>query len=96
MMGDEGLAAIVTEAFLADMPRQIEGLRAFLEQGDAQGSGRQAHSIKGAAAAVGGERLRATAREIEQAADLGDLCAAQAGMDELEKQFFLLKQAMQL
>ncbi len=86
MMGDRELAAKVTEAFLSDMPGQIQALKDFLEQGDARSFGRQAHSIKGAAATVGGERLRKVAWEMEKAADAGDLDTVNARIADLEAQ----------
>ncbi|MGA2886678.1 MAG: PAS domain S-box protein [Terracidiphilus sp.] len=94
MLGDSELAAAVMEVFLEDMPRQIRILRELLDAGDASGAGRQAHSIKGAAADVGGERLRKVALEVEKAADCGDMGAVQAYMADLEAQFLLLREAM--
>ncbi len=86
-MGDEQLATEILNAFFQDTPRQIEELRVLLENGEAQACGRQAHSIKGAAANVGGERLRQVALEMEKAGDAGDLNAVAAGMDGLEASF---------
>ena len=93
-MDDEDLARIVIEGFLEDIPRQIAGLKAYLEAGDAAGTERQAHTIKGAAANVGGERLREVAFEMEKAAKAEDLSAAARHMAELEAQFDRLRQAM--
>jgi HPt (histidine-containing phosphotransfer) domain-containing protein len=70
-------------------------LKAFLETQDAAGAGRQAHSIKGAAANVGGERLRQVALEAEKAADSGDWSAANERMAEMEAQFSRLREAME-
>ena len=61
LMDDEDAARKVTACFLDDLPRQIAALKGYLETGDAPGARRQAHSIKGASANVGGERLRAVA-----------------------------------
>jgi DNA-binding response OmpR family regulator len=94
MMNDEELARIVTESFLEDIPQQIGALRGYLETGDASGAKRQAHTIKGASANVGGECLCEVALEIELAARVGDLEFAKARMVELESQFDRLKQAM--
>ncbi|MBT4499640.1 MAG: Hpt domain-containing protein [Gemmatimonadetes bacterium] len=93
-MGDEGLSRMVIDVFLADIPRQIQILREFLEGGDVAGSERQAHTIKGAAANVGGEVLRELAFEMEKAARAGDLSTARAHVSELEAQFDRLKEAM--
>jgi PAS domain S-box-containing protein len=94
MMDDEDLARTVIEAFLDDVPKQIEALRGYLEAGDAPGAERQAHTIKGASANLGGEALRAVAFEMEWAAKAGDLDGVKACTADLEAQFDALKEAM--
>ena len=66
MMGDEDLARTVAAGFLEDIPRQIASLKGCLESGDTQGTERQAHSIKGASANVGGQALRCVAFEMRK------------------------------
>jgi len=95
LMDDEELAETIIEGFLADVPRQIEALRGYLEAGDAAGAERQAHTIKGASANVGGERLRAVALELEQAGKAGDLESIKTRMDELAASFAELKDSIQ-
>jgi CheY-like chemotaxis protein/HPt (histidine-containing phosphotransfer) domain-containing protein len=94
LMEDEDLAKRIVAAFLGDIPQQIAALRGCLEAGDAMGAGRQAHTIKGAAATVGGERLRAAAFELEKAGKAGDLSAAAGHLAELDAEFDRLKQAL--
>ena len=94
MEGDDELAQIVFAAFLEDMPGQIQALKNLVKSGDAAGSARQAHSIKGASASVGGERLRNVASGMEKAADAGDLGRVSIRMAELEAQFLLLRDAI--
>jgi HPt (histidine-containing phosphotransfer) domain-containing protein len=94
MMDDSELATLVFETFLADMPLQIEGLQALLEDGDAPTAIRHAHSIKGAASNVGGERLRKVAAEMEKNALAGDLSAVVDRMAELRMQFLRLREAI--
>ncbi|MEA3396675.1 MAG: response regulator, partial [Chloroflexota bacterium] len=94
MMGDEELAETIVQGFLADIPQQIEALRNYLEAGDAAGAERQAHTIKGASANVGGEALRALAFELEKAGKAGDLESIKTRMDELAASFEELKQAI--
>ncbi len=94
LMDDEKLARTVVEGFIEDIPLQIEALRGYLETGDAASAERQAHTIKGASANVGGERLRAAALEMEIAGKAGDMNAINACLVELETQFDLLSQAM--
>ena len=95
LMDDTELAQIVINGFLEDIPRQIQALKNFLEAGSVPDVERQAHTIKGAAANVGGEALRAVAFEIEKDGQAGQLEAAAARMTELEDQFGRLRAAMQ-
>jgi CheY-like chemotaxis protein/HPt (histidine-containing phosphotransfer) domain-containing protein len=93
-MNDEELAPAVTESFLDDILRQIEALRGYLEAGDAPGAERQAHTLGGASSNAGGAALRALAFEVEKAGKAGDLGSVRAGMDDLERGFARLKEAM--
>jgi CheY-like chemotaxis protein/HPt (histidine-containing phosphotransfer) domain-containing protein len=95
LMEDEDLARQILSAFLEDAPHQIAALRSCLEAGDATGAGRQGHTIKGASAAVGGERLRAVAFEIEKAGRAGDLSAVREHLAELDVQFDRFRQALE-
>jgi CheY-like chemotaxis protein/HPt (histidine-containing phosphotransfer) domain-containing protein len=94
LMDDEDLAQTVAEGFLGDIPLQIAALKGYLETGDASAAERQAHTIKGASANVGGEALRAVAFDMEIAAKADNLDVVKVHMVELEAQFELLKQAM--
>ncbi len=94
LMDDGDLARTVTDGFLADIPRQIEALHGHLEAGNALECERQAHTIKGASASVGGERLRGEAHGIEKAAHAGDLDAVKARMAGLETEFDRLRREM--
>jgi PAS domain S-box-containing protein len=94
LMDDEELARKIMDGFLADIPQQIQTLKAFLKAGDISGAERQAHTIKGASANIGGEKLRAVAFEIEKTARQGNLTAASAYIVNLETQFEQLKKEM--
>jgi HPt (histidine-containing phosphotransfer) domain-containing protein len=94
LMEDEELVQTVAKGFLEDIPRQIEALRGYLAAGDGPGAERQAHTIRGAAANVGGEAVRAVAFEMEKAAKENNLDLARGHTDELETQFDRLKRAM--
>lgn len=95
LLGDKNLARIVLEGFLQDIPQQMQALQEVLEGDDAATAERQAHSIKGAAASVGGECMRAVAQEMEKAGKAGDLAFMRQRMIDLEEQFDLLRQAME-
>jgi PAS domain S-box-containing protein len=94
--GDSELASIVLAAFLEDLPVQIHILKDFVRSGDTAGSARQAHSIKGASANVGGERLRKLASEMEKAADAGDLHFMTPRMADMEREFGRLRDAIEM
>jgi CheY-like chemotaxis protein/HPt (histidine-containing phosphotransfer) domain-containing protein len=96
MMGDSELAWIVIEAFLLDAPGQIQQLQAFLGSGNVDGSTRQAHSIKGAAATVGAERLRKTAFAMEKAANARNLNTVEEAMEGLQAQFVEFEAAVKM
>ncbi len=95
MGGDEAIIKIISEAFLGDIPKQILILKSFVEIGDAVGSRNQVHRIKGAAANVGGERLREIGYRMEELAKQGDLSAVSALIPALEKEFAELKLVME-
>jgi HPt (histidine-containing phosphotransfer) domain-containing protein len=96
VMDDEEFARMLMEGFLDDIPKQMRALKEFIGSGDVTGAARQAHTIKGAAANMGGETLRAAAFEVEESLKSGSLGTASAHIPELERQFARLKEAMGL
>jgi PAS domain S-box-containing protein len=92
--GNNRLAAVVLESFVRDVPCRIASLKKLLLSGDAAGAALEAHSIKGAAANVGGDALRAAAYAMEIIADAGDLCSANAALPTLEDKFNDLERAI--
>jgi signal transduction histidine kinase/CheY-like chemotaxis protein/HPt (histidine-containing phosphotransfer) domain-containing protein len=94
LMGDRDLAWAVIDGFLGDNHSQIQELQDFLSRGDVDGSRRQAHSIRGAAATVGAERLLMTALAMEQAAQTGDLRSVEKAMEELKADFLEFESAV--
>jgi CheY-like chemotaxis protein/HPt (histidine-containing phosphotransfer) domain-containing protein len=94
LLEDEDLVKIVILGFLDDIPRQIKALRQSLENHAGSEFQLQVHAIKGAAANVGGERLREIAQVVESEAKAGNLAAAGALLAKLEEQFLILKEEM--
>jgi CheY-like chemotaxis protein/HPt (histidine-containing phosphotransfer) domain-containing protein len=94
LMGDEDLLAEIVAGFLGDMPRQIGELRACVERSEAVSAANQAHTVKGAAANVGGLALSAAALAIEKSVKAGDWEESAALLPELERQFELLRAEM--
>jgi HPt (histidine-containing phosphotransfer) domain-containing protein len=95
MMGDVAFADRILTRFLESTPPQIESLRESLDSGDAATAKRIAHTIKGAASNIGGERLHTVAFEIEEAARNADLPRAIRHFAELQSQFEQLKEIIQ-
>jgi PAS domain S-box-containing protein len=96
LMDDQNLAQIIIKAFLEDMPKQIDALRNYLAAGDVDSALRQAHTIKGASANLGGEALRAVAFKMEDAARNGDLKTVAESMPQLEYEHIRLANEMNL
>jgi HPt (histidine-containing phosphotransfer) domain-containing protein len=93
-MGDAALVRQIIAGFVDDMPKQIQSLKSHIDRRDAGAAGKQAHTIKGAAANAGGLALSAVAGRMEKAGRAGGLDEIAALMPELERQFDRLKKEM--
>ncbi len=93
--GDRELARTIINGFLGDIPGQILKLKKFLESGDTAGAGRQAHTIKGASANMGGKGLHALALEMEKLSNAGDLDRAIGMQPRLEDAFEILRTTLE-
>jgi CheY-like chemotaxis protein/HPt (histidine-containing phosphotransfer) domain-containing protein len=71
LVGDQGVARKVIAGFLSDAPQQLRALKNKLDARDARGARLQAHTLKGAAAAVSAEALHEIALAMERAATAG-------------------------
>jgi CheY-like chemotaxis protein/HPt (histidine-containing phosphotransfer) domain-containing protein len=94
LMGDEDLAKTLMDAFLADMPVQIEKLRSDVSNEHPTIAGQQAHKIKGAAAILGGLTMQGIAHKMEIAGKENDQATLILLMPELERQFHLLEKTL--
>ena len=95
LLEDKALACIVIEGFLQDIPQQMQELKEVLAGDDVATAERQVHTIKGAAASVGGECMQAVAQEMEKAGKAGNLAFMRQRMTALEEEFDRLRQAME-
>jgi len=91
-MGDRDFAKKVVEVFFESTPESMEALRKAIETSDAKAIARWAHTLKGSAANIGGMRLSEIAREINQAADAGNLDALSEQFSRLEAEFEALQE----
>jgi CheY-like chemotaxis protein/HPt (histidine-containing phosphotransfer) domain-containing protein len=94
LLEDNQLLRAVAEAFLDDMPEQIERLKALVAALDIPQAAAQAHKIKGAAANVGGVELSDQALTLEQAGMAWELETIRLELPELEQRFKRLKTVM--
>jgi PAS domain S-box-containing protein len=95
LMGDRQLAAAVLKDFLEDTPTQLKQLHARVDEQDAPGICFQAHTLKGAAATVAAESLRATALSIETAATEGSLEICRTLLSRAIDEFACFKSAVE-
>jgi HPt (histidine-containing phosphotransfer) domain-containing protein len=91
LMDDEDLAKEILSDFLEDMPLQLADLREQIENSNAEQAGIRGHTIKSAAANIGGMAFSAAASEIEKAGASGDCSALPALLRELERRYELLR-----
>ncbi len=94
LMGDRKLAAKVISGFSSDVPRQLLLLKSKLDEGDAASVQMIAHSLKGAAATLSAEAMRAICLEMQEAAAATDLSRAADLLPGLEEQFHLLNETL--
>jgi PAS domain S-box-containing protein len=94
VMDDESLVDIIITRFVESTPGLIASLQQFLDDGNLGAVERQAHSIKGAASNVNGERLRQIAFRLEQTARSGDASDAGKLLPEIVLEFDRLRTAM--
>jgi len=79
----EFLREIVAE-FLGMLPEQLGNLQAGIENGDATTVEHAAHTIKGAAANIGAEKVRDTALQLEEIGRAGKLSTIDTVIRQLE------------
>jgi signal transduction histidine kinase/DNA-binding response OmpR family regulator/HPt (histidine-containing phosphotransfer) domain-containing protein len=94
LLGDEVILKEIIACFLADVVTQTQALRAHIEAGEAELAGCQAHTIRGAAANVGGVAMSAVACQMEEAGKAGRLDTLAALAPALERQLELLRQRL--
>jgi CheY-like chemotaxis protein len=95
LSGDRTLAQDIARTFLTDIPQRVEALRDHLDARDPKGVACQAHTIKGASAAVGCESLRRLALALEKAGKASDLESARPIFENLRDEFERIKKAIE-
>jgi len=94
LMGDEELAREIIGAFIDDISFQIEAVKAWDGEVDAEGLRRSAHSIKGASSNVGAMAMSKAAAKMEEKAGAGLVKEAMALSPLLEEGLERFKDAV--
>jgi signal transduction histidine kinase/DNA-binding response OmpR family regulator len=92
--GTPGLVDQLKELFAEDTPRQLADLRAFAQQGDLVRLLKVAHTVKGSAANLGANAMVRICAELQSLEELGDIGTAASLVDDLEKQFVAVRDAL--
>ncbi len=82
--GDRAFLIDVLQEFLVKLGAQIATMREAIGRGDAEALRREAHVVRGGAANLTAMPLSRVARDLERAAEAGDLADAPAQLDALE------------
>lgn len=82
--GSQELLTELVQLFLVEAPQLIEAMRKALQQGDMQGLGRSAHSMKGAAGNFCAHATVSAASQLEDYAKKGDAESAKAALATLQ------------
>ncbi|RLC19239.1 MAG: hybrid sensor histidine kinase/response regulator [Deltaproteobacteria bacterium] len=85
--GDKAMFKEIMEVFLQDIPRLLKELKVASESGDTEKVGMHGHSIKGASASAGAQRLRDVAYELETAGKDRDIARIPLLIETLEQEF---------
>jgi len=91
---DEAFAREIIQTFLAETQKDLACLMEAVESLDRAEVERKGHSIKGAAANVGADALRAVASRIEMAGRNGNLEGIHRTLQEIEEQFEIFQKSV--
>jgi PAS domain S-box-containing protein len=91
LSGDEEILLEIIDLFMEDALLHIGNLKLFFESGDIKSIGIEAHTLKGAAANMGGDALQAAALAVEETCRSGDPDEIGNCILELEIQFARFK-----
>jgi two-component system, sensor histidine kinase and response regulator len=92
LQNDRQIIRIIIDQFIVDVASQIEALHAAAENHDTATLRLLSHTIKGAAATVGGQELSRHAAEIEQAVKSGDMIKFEELLGDLTAKFLCFKE----
>jgi len=85
--GDSEFMREIVQEFMDFAPEQLKNMGTEVRNGNAAGLERASHTLKGAAASINAEQIRAIALKLEEIGRSGDLRDAVTGLAELETEF---------
>ena len=94
LLGDEEMVCDIVNGFLEDIPCRMKALEEAVRACDCVAVSERAHAIKGAAASIQAEALRAASFEVEKAGKSEDVDSMPSLFAEMELCFDLLKRRM--
>jgi HPt (histidine-containing phosphotransfer) domain-containing protein len=94
--GEPDLLADVLSLFLTDAPGRLDAIVAAAAEGDAAALHRSAHTLKGAAGAIGATALQLACRELEELAKRPGVAPGSADLATLHSEFARVKTAIDL
>jgi two-component system sensor histidine kinase/response regulator len=89
--GDEQLMNEIVDLYLKESPRLLRDIRAAAARGDADALQFSAHALKGSVGNMSAARAFHAAMELETLARAGDIGAARAALQTVEREFSLLQ-----
>ena len=96
LMGQMGTQPLqhLNDVFQQSSQNHLQGMRAALEEGDAEDLGREARSLRGASGSLGAQRMARVCATIEEQARAGDLGARGRLAAELEREMADFQEAI--
>ena len=85
LMGDMGIVNHILKSFGSNLENQLKAIRTAVESRDMTAISRAAHALKGAAANLSAEPLRAACLDLETAAKTQDIASAVSSAAAIEK-----------
>lgn len=82
--GGPDLLDEVLHLFASDAPVRLAAVTSALDAGDAEGAGRAAHALKGAAGNIGARDLHAACKTLEDCGRGGQLADSRAALEAVQ------------
>jgi len=92
--GNEEAMKEIIEVFMKNAPEKIRALKDLLRTETRENLALQAHSLAGAAANIGAERLRKLAKQLEHAAEARNFTEAETTIAAISEEFVLFQTAV--